>query len=117
MNERISINPAICSGRPVIRGTRVPVAQIVSAIAGGDTIEETIEQYPHITKDDVLACLNYAAGLVDHVRIYRSSNGEKVVLPANLVSGVVKPPRHIHKRLKPRLRPAPRYGHEPAQAA
>ncbi len=38
MNERISINPDICSGRPVIKGTRVPVAQIVSAIAGGDTI-------------------------------------------------------------------------------
>ncbi len=61
MHERISIDPKVCSGHPVIKGTRVHVWLIVAMIGGGDTIEDLLEAYPHITREDILACIYYAA--------------------------------------------------------
>ncbi|MBM3239277.1 DUF433 domain-containing protein [Candidatus Poribacteria bacterium] len=61
MYERISINPKICHGQACIRGTRIPVHQIVRMLANGDTIEELLEEYPSLERDDILACLDYAA--------------------------------------------------------
>ena len=55
MNDRIEINPAICHGRPVIRGTRVLVSQILGALSGGDTMEEVLADYPSITMEDLLS--------------------------------------------------------------
>ena len=63
MNERIEINPNVCHGRPVIRGTRVLVSQILGALSGGDTIEEVLEDYPSITSADVLAAFDFAGTL------------------------------------------------------
>jgi uncharacterized protein (DUF433 family) len=60
MNERIIIDPEIQHGKPVIRGTRVPVARIVGGLAGGITMEEIIREY-EVTVEDVLAALNYKA--------------------------------------------------------
>jgi uncharacterized protein (DUF433 family) len=59
MPERIVIDPEIQQGKPVIRGTRVPVARIVGGLAGGMTMEEVIREY-EISKEDVFAALNYA---------------------------------------------------------
>jgi uncharacterized protein (DUF433 family) len=53
MSERIEINPAICHGKPVIRGTRVLVCNILRALAGGDSPEQIIEDYPNIDNDDI----------------------------------------------------------------
>ena len=64
MNERVVIDPEIHHGKPVIRGTRVPVVRIVGGLAAGMTIEEVIREY-EVTKEDVLAALSYAAELVD----------------------------------------------------
>ncbi|MDZ7291945.1 MAG: DUF433 domain-containing protein [candidate division KSB1 bacterium] len=64
MNERIVIDPEIQHGKPVIRGTRVPVARIVGGLAGGMTMEEIIREYD-VCVDDVLAALNYAAEIID----------------------------------------------------
>jgi uncharacterized protein (DUF433 family) len=63
MNERIQIDAKICHGKPVIRGTRVLVSTILGALAGGDSVEEVLEDYPGITEEDVRAALAFAGEL------------------------------------------------------
>lgn len=65
MNDRISIDPKICHGQACIKGTRIPVYQIVAMLANGDTIEELLQDYPSIKREDILACLRYAASLAE----------------------------------------------------
>ncbi len=65
MHERISIDPNVCHGQACIKGTRIPVHQIVGMLANGDTIEELLEEYPSIKLEDILVCLNYAARLAE----------------------------------------------------
>ncbi|MBI2860288.1 MAG: DUF433 domain-containing protein [Chloroflexi bacterium] len=64
VRERIIIDPRIQHGKPVIRGTRVPVARIIAELAGGMTREEIMREY-EITAEDVGAALAYAADLVE----------------------------------------------------
>jgi uncharacterized protein (DUF433 family) len=59
--ERVVINPRVCHGKPCIRGTRIMVWQIVEYLANGDTVEEILSAHPGITREDVRACLLYAA--------------------------------------------------------
>jgi uncharacterized protein (DUF433 family) len=59
MHERILIDPAICHGKPVVRGTRTPVTVVLSALAGGDTYEMVQADYG-ITADDIRACIAFA---------------------------------------------------------
>jgi uncharacterized protein (DUF433 family) len=63
--DRIEINPAICAGKPVIRGTRIMVRNILGMVAGGYTIERILASYPDLTREDVIAALEYAARIVD----------------------------------------------------
>ena len=65
MFERISIDPKVCHGEACIKGTRVPVYQIVRMLANGDTIEELLDEYPSLEREDILACLDYAATLAE----------------------------------------------------
>ena len=65
INERISINPEICHGQACIRGTRIPVHQIVQMLANGDSIEDLLEAYPTLKREDILACLEYAGSLAE----------------------------------------------------
>ncbi|MFO7889149.1 MAG: DUF433 domain-containing protein [bacterium] len=65
MNNRISIDPKICHGQACIKGTRIPVHQIVHMLANGDTIEAILESYPTIDRKDIFACLDYAAELAE----------------------------------------------------
>jgi uncharacterized protein (DUF433 family) len=58
---RISINPNICFGKPCIRGHRIWVSMILDYLAGGVSIEELLEEYPGIEREDVLACIAYGA--------------------------------------------------------
>lgn len=67
--KRISIDPQIQGGRPVIRGTRVPVRVVVGSLAGGDSIDEVCEGYG-ITREDLQAALAYAAEAVEYASIY-----------------------------------------------
>jgi uncharacterized protein (DUF433 family) len=64
MDERIVIDPEIQHGKPIIRGTRVPVARIVGGLAGGMTREEIVREYG-LAEEDVLAALRYAAELIE----------------------------------------------------
>ena len=65
MYGRISIDPKVCHGQACIKGTRIPVHQIIHMLADGDTIEELLEEYPSLKRDDILACLDYAALLAE----------------------------------------------------
>jgi uncharacterized protein (DUF433 family) len=65
MNDRISIHPKICHGQACVTGTRIPVHQIVRMFAHGDGIETLLGAYPTLTREDILACLDYAASLAE----------------------------------------------------
>ena len=69
MGDRITINPDVCNGRPVIRGTRVTVQTVLEFLGAGDSIEEVLEEYPSLTREDVLACIQYSSRLMgNHFR-------------------------------------------------
>ena len=63
LNERIEINPAVCNGRPVVRGTRIMVSQILGALAGGDTVDDVLADYPSLTASDISAVFAFAGAL------------------------------------------------------
>ena len=65
LRERIVIDPKVMVGKPCIRGTRIPVQMIVNLLAHGATHDEIFEDYPHLTRDDILACLLYAADMLE----------------------------------------------------
>lgn len=65
MLEHISIDPKICHGQACIKGTRIPVHQILHMLANGDTIEELLKDYPSLTHEDIFACIEYAASLTE----------------------------------------------------
>ena len=65
MHERISIDSNICHGQACIKGTRIPVHQIIRMLANGDKIEDLLEDYPSLKTDDIYACLDYAASLAE----------------------------------------------------
>ena len=65
MNDRISIKPNVCHGQACIKGTRIPVHQIVRMLANGDDVEKLLKSYPTIHREDILACLDYAAALAE----------------------------------------------------
>ncbi len=64
MNDQIVIDPKICHGKPVIRGTRMPVSLIVGSLAGGMGFEEVEREYG-VTRDHIRAALKFAGELVD----------------------------------------------------
>ena len=68
--ERIEINPSIMLGKPVIKGTRLPVSIIVEKIAYGATIEDILTQYPFLKKNDINAALLYAAKVIETEDVY-----------------------------------------------
>jgi uncharacterized protein (DUF433 family) len=59
--DRISINPKICHGQPCVKGTRIMVWLIVQYLANGDSVEDILTAYPSLTREDIQACLAYAA--------------------------------------------------------
>ncbi|HEY3932455.1 MAG TPA: DUF433 domain-containing protein [Verrucomicrobiae bacterium] len=70
MNDRIVIDPQICSGKPAIRGTRIMVKNILGMVAGGYTAERIVQAYPELTREDVSAALEYAAEMVAEEQIF-----------------------------------------------
>jgi uncharacterized protein (DUF433 family) len=68
MHELISINPNICHGQACIRGTRIPVHQLVRMLANGDTIEQLLDEYPSLKRQHIQAALEYAALAEEPIR-------------------------------------------------
>ncbi len=67
--DRIEVNPAICNGNAVTRGTRIMVRNILGMLAGGYTVDRMLAAYPDLTRDDVNAALEYAAKVVDEEQV------------------------------------------------
>lgn len=68
--NRIAINPKVMVGKPIIKGTRITVQLILRQLAQGITVKEILKNYPHITKEDILAVIEYAAQLVEEEKVY-----------------------------------------------
>lgn len=61
--DRIELNPAICGGKPVVQGTRITVTTVLGYLSAGDSIEAVLAAYSQLTRDDILACVEYARRL------------------------------------------------------
>lgn len=66
LDEQITIDPNVCNGKPTIRGKRIAVQTILEFLSSGDSIDQILENYPTLTRDDVYACLKFATNLMDH---------------------------------------------------
>ncbi|MDR0811711.1 MAG: DUF433 domain-containing protein [Paludibacter sp.] len=64
--NRISMDAAICNGKPVIRGMRFTVAQMLELVAAGMTFDEIISDYPYLEREDISACLIYASSMANY---------------------------------------------------
>jgi uncharacterized protein (DUF433 family) len=65
-HPRISIDPAICGGRPTVGGTRVRVTDVLEMLAGGATEAEIVADFPYLSVEDIRACLAYGADVTRH---------------------------------------------------
>jgi uncharacterized protein (DUF433 family) len=63
--DRIVVDPRIMAGKPVVRGTRIPVDLVLKRLSQDLSLRTLFESYPRLTEDDVKACLAYASGLVE----------------------------------------------------
>lgn len=68
--DRISVDPAVCHGKPCIRGTRIFISVILDNLAAGESVDDIIENYPGLSSDDVQAALAYAAELAHERTVY-----------------------------------------------
>jgi uncharacterized protein (DUF433 family) len=64
--SKIVIDPNICTGLPTIEGTRITAQTILEFLSAGDSVEDVLEEYPSLSREDVLACLSYSARLMGH---------------------------------------------------
>lgn len=69
MDSLIVVDPKICSGKPVIRGSRIMVKNILGMIAGGYTMDKILIAYPELTQATVQAALEYAATVIDEEQV------------------------------------------------
>ncbi|MGV0025558.1 DUF433 domain-containing protein [Phormidesmis priestleyi] len=67
--DRITVNPQIFGGKPIVRGRRLAVEHILGMLAAGDTVEMLLAAYPWLEREDIQACLIYARRLVSHERV------------------------------------------------
>jgi uncharacterized protein (DUF433 family) len=67
---RIVVNPKVMAGKPILKGTRITVELILRLLAQGLSVEEILKDYPHLTKDDIIAVLLYAAKIAGDEEVY-----------------------------------------------
>ncbi len=68
--QRITINPKVLAGKPTVRGLRISVEQILWALANSVPVEDLLQDYPELEREDIQACVAYAAELVSEERVY-----------------------------------------------
>ena len=66
LKDRIVIDPGVCNGKPVIRGTRVTAETVLGFLSAGDSADEVLQNYPQLTAEDIRACLDFAARIAGH---------------------------------------------------
>lgn len=64
MKSSIIVDPDICNGKPIIAGTRISVQTVMEFLGAGDSIEEILEEYPSLSREDIYACLQFATKLM-----------------------------------------------------
>jgi uncharacterized protein (DUF433 family) len=69
LTDRIELNPRVCNGRPVVKGTRIPVSVILEQIAEGESWDTLLSGYPELKKEDIQAALLYARASLDHTEL------------------------------------------------
>ena len=67
--KRITVNPGIFGGKPIIRGHRLAVEHVLGMLAAGDSVDDLLQAYPWLEREDVLACLAYARRIVGRERV------------------------------------------------
>ncbi len=72
--QRIVVDPKIMVGKPIVRGTRIPVSMILNLIAHGFSFDQIIEDYPILTEDDIRAAILYAGARLDHEQVFALSS-------------------------------------------
>jgi uncharacterized protein (DUF433 family) len=70
--NRIELNPKVCNGKPIIKGTRVPVSVILEQIAEGISWDAMLANYPELEKEDIKAALHYAMSSLEHTEVRTS---------------------------------------------
>jgi len=75
-DERITLNPAILAGKPTIRGLRISVEQILRALGNGVSVKAILDDFPVLDREDIEACLRYAADLVEDERVFAVTRHE-----------------------------------------
>ncbi len=68
--DRIDLDPSVLAGKPIVRGTRISVSQILDHLAAGWTNQDIIDNYPRIEIADIQACIRYASRIIEEERIY-----------------------------------------------
>ena len=68
--ERIALDPKILVGKPVVKGTRIAVEFVIDLLARGWTTEQILQEYDHLTEEDIRACLAYASGVLQNEKVY-----------------------------------------------
>ena len=71
--DRIELNPKVCNGKPVIKGTRIPVSVLLEQIAEGESWADLLSGYPELEKEDIKAALLYARESLEHTEV-RAAN-------------------------------------------
>ena len=69
LTERIEVNPRVMLGKPVIRGTRIPVELILRKLSEGASEADLLDSYPRLTREDIHAAMRYAADMIAHEEI------------------------------------------------
>lgn len=75
--DHIETNPDILAGKPVVKGTRLAVEFVVGLLAQGWTVDDLLDQYPALTREDVQACLHYASEILKSERVYPLTSDPK----------------------------------------
>ncbi len=70
--DRITVDPAVLAGKPIIKGTRISVEFIVDLLGRGWTVEHILQEYDHLAREDIQACLAYASEVLKSERVYLS---------------------------------------------
>ncbi len=67
--DRIELNPKVCNGKPIIKGTRIPVSVILEQIAQGESWDDLLKSYPELEKEDIKSALLYARASIEHTEV------------------------------------------------
>jgi uncharacterized protein (DUF433 family) len=70
--DRITIDPDICNGKPIIRGKRITVQTVLEFLSVGESVENILKQYPSLDPEDIQACLAFASQLMDHKYVIKN---------------------------------------------